>query len=73
MFQNNEFHFFPYLSRMCIKMCSSDEILSGDVRIFDPLGYYSCHTFCRNIADRCGNINFLPKMTILSNGLINYL
>ena len=42
----------------------------GDTQISDPLGYYLCHIFCRNIAERPGNINFLSEMTIVSNGLI---
>ena len=40
------------------------ELMSSDTRISDPLGYYSFHIFCRNIAERSGNINFLSKMTI---------
>ena len=31
------------------------------------------HIFCRNIAERSGNINFISVMTILSNRIINYL
>ena len=41
---------------------------------FRPLGYYSRHISCRNIAERCENINFLSETTIiLSNSFINYL
>ena len=47
------------------------ELTSGDTRISDPPGYYLCHIFCRNIAERSWSINFLLEMTILSNKLIN--
>ena len=42
------------------------ELTSGDTRISDPLGYHSCHIFCRNISERSENINFLSEMIILS-------
>ena len=48
-------------------------LTSGDTQISDPLGYYLCHIFCRNIAERSGNIYFLLELTILSNILIDYL
>ena len=39
----------------------------------DPLGYNSCQTFCLNIAERSGNIIFIPEMASLLYIIINNL
>ena len=71
--QNYEFHFFHTQVEYVLKCAFKMELTSGDTRISDLHGYYSCHIFCRNIAERSRKIYFLLEMTILSNSLINYL
>ena len=73
MLQNYAFHFFHTQVDCVFKFAFKMELTSGDTRMSNPLGYYSCHIFCRNIAERSENIYFLSEITILSNSLINYL
>ena len=68
--KNYELHFFHTKVGCVFKYAFKMESTYGDTQISDPLGYYLCHIFCRNIAERPGNINFLSEMTIVSNGLI---
>ena len=73
IFQNYEFHFF-HAQAECVLVCAVKvELTSGDMRFSDPLGNYSCHIFCWNIAERSRNINFISEMASLSNSIINYL
>ena len=71
--QNYEFRLFHIQVECVLKCTAKMELKSGDIPISDPLGYYSCYIFYRNIAERSGNTNFLSEMTIPSNSLIKYL
>ena len=49
----------------CVSKCADKmELTSGVNRISDPLCYYSCHIFCRNIAERTGKIKILFRKTL---------
>ena len=71
--QNYEFHFFHTQVECALKCAFKMVLTSGDMRISDPIGYYTCPIFCRIIAEHSGNIYSLPEMTIPSNSPNYYL